>query len=132
MLRLLFATLTLVAVVAFLGACAELQGPRGRVGPMGPEGPQGIQGVAGQDGQDATIPGEWIRDIVVPCPEIEGQFAEVLIVTSQGRVLAHYSDAGKQHLTLVPAGNYMTTDLRACNFSVTIFGIHWAGGEYLF
>lgn len=113
-------------------------GSSGPIGPTGPEGSPGdpaapcsVQPISGgvevrcPDGSSATVmngldapPTPYTVDHVVdPCgPQVT--YDEVLLVMSNSQVLAHFSNGSNQFLTLIPPGNYVTTDGSNCYFTV--------------
>jgi hypothetical protein len=86
----------------------------------GEDGAQGEQGEAGEDGTDgadAPISPYSITEAIDPCGS-ETAYDEVLLRLGNGSLLAHYSDGAKQHLTVIGAGSYTTTDSTNCVFVV--------------
>ena len=76
----------------------------------------------GKDGKDgAASTGYNIVKVIDPCGT-KTSFDEVLLQFANGDIIGHYSDGGKQHFTLLPAGKYMTTDGTSCVFAVTTDG----------
>jgi hypothetical protein len=57
--------------------------------------------------------------LVDPCPEINASFKEKLLRTSDGELIAYFEQGSRRFLSTLSAGNYRTTDSRACNFTVT-------------
>ena len=58
-----------------------------------------------------------------PCGDHAGQYDEVLMVTSQGKVVAYFENGTKRHLSLLlPNAYYRTTDAQACIFRVDASG----------
>lgn len=58
--------------------------------------------------------------LVDPCPAVSSNtYKEFLFKMKSGKLVAYFEDGGKRFLTVVTAGNYRTTDARACNFTVT-------------
>jgi hypothetical protein len=71
-------------------------------------------------GQPAAAPVPVI-EVFVPCPEIPGLYREVILILSDGTMLASFSDNadGKNtRLSVLPPGTYKTTDGRNCIFTV--------------
>lgn len=67
-----------------------------------------------------------IVEIVDPCNDAANIIDEVLLVLSNGQVLASMSDAASgqnTRLVVVPPGTYNTTDGSACQFTVTAAGL---------
>lgn len=88
----------------------------------GPVGPKGDRGLPGQDLQAGAYN---VVATINPCGK-QGTHDEVLFKLNNGQILAHYSDANKQFLTLLSPGNYRTTDGTNCNFSVdSDFNVTW-------
>lgn len=77
----------------------------------------GKNGSDGKDGKDAPPSPYQISEIINPCDETR-QYHEVLLRTTGGKLLAHYSDGTKQFMTEIGPGSYVTTDGYACRFSV--------------
>lgn len=95
---------------------------------VGERGPQGVPGTPGQDGADGSD-GEDGQDAVLetvdPCGDAPGIVDEILIRLSDGRVLCSFSDQanGKNtRLSILPAGNFVTTDGSNCAFTVNADG----------
>lgn len=65
-----------------------------------------------------------IVEFIDPCGDNVGKFDEVLMVTSSGSIVAYFESGNKRFLTVLPNGNYRTTDVQACRFSII-------GGEYV-
>jgi hypothetical protein len=65
------------------------------------------------------IPEGSIQEIIDPCGDGPG-VDEVLLFLYDGTILAWYQDVGLAELS---DGNYVTTDLQSCPFSIS-------GGEY--
>lgn len=63
-----------------------------------------------------------ITEIVDPCPSINATWKEVLIKTASGKYFAYFENGGQRFLTVLPVGNYRTTDSRSCNFTVNSNG----------
>lgn len=59
-----------------------------------------------------------VQEIVDPCGDGPG-FDEVILRLANGQLLAHFSSGGLQFLSLIPDGNYVTTDQQACQFTVS-------------
>lgn len=119
------------------------KGEQGEAGQPGVAGQAGADGMDGQDGescqvselvngaliscgdnsvvvlhgQDATPEGYTISELIDPCGDEPG-FDEVLFKTYNGTLIAHYSHANKQFLTVVSPGTYRTTDGHSCIFTV--------------
>ncbi|MEQ1724206.1 MAG: hypothetical protein ABL930_13630 [Pseudobdellovibrio sp.] len=73
----------------------------------------------GQDGKDsAASTGYNIVKVIDPCGT-QTTFDEVLLQFANGDILGHYSDGAKQHFSLIPPGNYRTTDNTKCYFTIT-------------
>lgn len=119
-------------------------GPQGPQGPGGNPGPQGesgyscsvqsaiggalitctdgtqaviLNGQNGADGQDAPPTAYTVDHVVDPCGH-QVSYDEVLLVMSNGQILAHFASGSNQFLTLIPPGNYITTDGSGCYFTV--------------
>lgn len=83
----------------------------------GAKGDQGIKGDTGQDGAAAPVSPYTIMEAIDPCGK-QTAYDEVLLKLNNGTILAHYSDGAKQFLTVVGAGNYVTTDGTSCYFTI--------------
>lgn len=73
-----------------------------------------------------------ITQVVKPCPLVSGSFPEVLLVLQDRSILASATSNGSAlttRLALLTPGNYVTTDGRSCNFTVTSSSITWSGGS---
>jgi prefoldin subunit 5 len=64
-----------------------------------------------------------IVEFIDPCGDNPNQFDEVLMVTSGGNYIAYFQQGNRRFLTVLPNGNYMTTDRQECRFSIV-------NGEY--
>lgn len=64
--------------------------------------------------------GYTIKEVIDPCGDGPGQ-DEILLVLSEGSVVAWYKDLG---LVELEDGNYVTTDSQSCSFSII-------NGEYV-
>jgi DNA repair exonuclease SbcCD ATPase subunit len=53
-----------------------------------------------------------------PCPSVNATYKEMLFQMSDGTYVAYFENGGERFLTVVPSGNYQTTDSRHCNFSI--------------
>lgn len=84
-------------------------GENGDPGTPGEDGSDGVPGDDGKDGDDGIV------SIIDPCGDDPGNQDEILIVTTDGDILAWYKDLG---LVILEPGNYVTTDDQACNFTV--------------
>lgn len=86
----------------------------------------------GSNGTNAPPTPYTVTQIVKPCPNISGSFPEVLLVLQDRSILASASSNGSAlttRLALLSPGNYVTTDGRSCNFTVTSNTIFWSGGS---
>lgn len=63
-----------------------------------------------------------ITEIVDPCPSINATWKEVLIKTASGKYFAYFEDGGRRFLTVLPVGNFQTTDSRRCPFTLNSNG----------
>jgi len=77
----------------------------------------GVDGQDGQNGQDAPPTAYSVIEVIDPCGTAPG-FNEVLLRLANGQILAHYASGALQFLALIGPGNYMTTDGKACNFTI--------------
>ena len=105
-------TLSLLTLLLLLSACGQPE--RGLPGPTGPSGP-------------AAPPTSYTpTNIVDPCGDTPNKYDEVLIIFSNGQVLASFSDnanGNNTRLAIVPPGGpYQTTDGTGCVFYVSSKG----------
>jgi len=61
---------------------------------------------------------ENVKEYVDPCGN-GPSFDEVLMRTSSGKLVAHFSSGALEFFTLLTPGSYVTTDSQACQFTVT-------------
>ena len=59
-----------------------------------------------------------VTRMIDPCGDKPNQFDEYILEMSNGDLLGYFEQGGKRFLTVLPDGNYRTTDIQACNFSV--------------
>lgn len=60
-----------------------------------------------------------VIDLIDPCPTVNSSsYKEMLFRLSNRKLVAYFEDGGKRFLTVLTAGNYETTDKRACKFTV--------------
>jgi len=80
--------------------------------------------IAALSGQVAVLEAqESVVELLDPCGDMPGQFDEVLLRTSSGKVVAYFEVGSKRFLSvLVPNQSYSTTDVQACSFSVNAQG----------
>ena len=91
------------------------QGATGAQGPQGvagAQGPQGVAGAQGEPGKDAQV------EVIELCPAIAGDGFHEYLLKINGALFGVYYDTGRTFMTKLKAGNYRTTDGRACYFSV--------------
>lgn len=100
-----------ISLLILLIGCAKEGGSTANLGvpPPSSQGAPGIQGATGAIGT-ITTPVEF-------CPNIPGNFPESGICID-GALYAVYWNGNNPHLSLIPAGQYATTDGRACTFTV--------------
>ena len=65
-----------------------------------------------------------IVEFIDPCGDKPNAFDEILMVTSEGDYVAYFQSGSKRFLTVLPNGNFRTTDSQRCNFSIV-------NGEYV-
>jgi hypothetical protein len=121
------------------------QGPTGNPGPSGNDGTSctvasvpggatvsctdgsssfvsnGTDGTDGVDGQDAPPTDYTVTEVVDPCGDHPTKVDEVLLKLANGQLLVLFVDNsnGKNpRLSVLPPGNYMTSDGTACYFTV--------------
>jgi septal ring factor EnvC (AmiA/AmiB activator) len=69
---------------------------------------------------------EGIVEFVDPCGDMLGQFDEVLLRTSSGKLVAYFESGSRRFLTILSPGSYRTTDAQRCNFSINPAGaVSW-------
>lgn len=133
--------------VAGVEGPAGADGVQGPAGDTGPEGPIGPVGPAGADGSDCTVTavigGQMISctdgtfgvilngtngidapptpytvtEMIDPCGD-QSAFDEILMRLANDQLVAHFSSGSLQFLTVLPPGNYVTTDGTHCYFTV--------------
>lgn len=59
-----------------------------------------------------------VSRMIDPCGDNPNQFDEYILEMSNGDLLGYFEQGSKRFLTVLPDGNYRTTDKQACNFSV--------------
>lgn len=105
--------LALLTIAILVSSC----GPR-RPGKIGAPG---LDGKNGEDGLDADLTYQ-VVEIIDPCgPQRNDGFDEVILKLGNGQYLASFSDNanGKNtRFSLLPSGNYQTTDGTGCNFTI--------------
>lgn len=91
-----------------------------------------LNGAPGVDGAPSPSTPYTITKVITPCPSLAGAHREVLLVMANRSILASASESanGKNtRLALLGLGGYVTTDGRACAFTVTSTSVSWAGGS---
>lgn len=63
-----------------------------------------------------------VSEIIDPCGS-QGAYDEVLLRLGNGQIMAHYASGTNQFLTLLSAGNYVTTDGTNCHFTISASGV---------
>lgn len=80
-------------------------------GPKGKDGALGLTGATGPKGDAGII-------VVNPC-DTKSLFEEVLFITPSGVVaIFHNEDTGLSYLTVLPPGQYKTSDSTDCLYTV--------------
>jgi len=59
-----------------------------------------------------------VSEMIDPCGDNPNEFDEILLIMSDGSIIAYFEQGSKRFLGELPDGNYRTTDRQACNFSV--------------
>lgn len=108
--------------------CNGLNGINGTNGTNGSNGTNGINGTNGTSLSPVSY--------VTPCGPNSSPYKEILLVLSNGSILASFSDTQSGYntrLALIPDGTYMDTDSSGCIFTVATNGntrsINWNGGH---
>lgn len=98
-------------------------------------GEAGAQGVAGVAGQDAPVNPYSVTEVINPCGP-QSSYDEVLLALGDGSLVALFTaniHGDYSRLSLIPDGNFVTTDNTSCNFNVATTGntrtISWTGGS---
>lgn len=108
-------------MAAIYNGSVGAQGETGSQGAQGSQGETGSTGETGQQGAQGTAATEsafQIVEVIDPCGKQPG-FNEVLLRTADNKIIAHYADGAKQFLTILVPGNFVTTDITPCYFTVT-------------
>lgn len=90
----------------------------GTNGNHGVNGVDGQNGQDGEDGQDAVQTPFTVTELLDPCGDNPNQFDEVLLRLANNDLIAYFEQGNKRFLTVIPPGNYVTTDTQACSFTV--------------
>jgi len=88
-------------------------------GQHGNNGQDGRDGLDGRDGIDAIV------EFIDPCGDNPGHFDEVVLKLSTGELLAYFESGSHRFLSLIRNGNYRTTDVQNCAFSVNNGVVTW-------
>lgn len=90
-----------------------------------------LNGTNGTNGSDAPTTPYTIVNVIKPCPTVSGPNPEVLLVLANRTLLASVSQSAgaNTRLALVTPGGYITTDGRACAFTVSTTSVSWSGGS---
>jgi hypothetical protein len=59
-----------------------------------------------------------VAEVIDPCGDYSNHFDEVLLVMSDGSIVAYFESRGKRFLTILQNGSYRTTDKQSCRFKV--------------
>jgi hypothetical protein len=62
--------------------------------------------------------GDTIIKMIDPCGTTPGFYNEVLLRTTGGKLVAYFESGSNRYLSILPPGNYATTDGTGCNFTV--------------
>lgn len=133
-------------LLAFLFCLLSLIGCSNRTGTPGSDGLNGLPGanctvsqvsngaiITCPDGTTALVqngsssePSAFtIVDLIDPCGQ-EADFDEVLLKLYNGQYLVHFSHGGKQFLSTIGTGSYVTTDGTNCHFTINQDGtVNW-------
>lgn len=103
-------------------------------GTNGVQGATGPTGAQGQAGQDAPLQVYSVTEIIDPCGK-QGNYDEVLLALGNGSLVALFTNnvnGDYPRLSLIPDGNFMTSDTTSCVFSVSTQGnvrtVTWNNG----
>lgn len=67
--------------------------------------------------------GARVEQYIDPCGDAPGQFDEVLLLMTDGTLVAYFQNGSRRFLTVLPDGSYQTTDFQRCAFRV-ISGVY--------
>lgn len=59
-----------------------------------------------------------ITSMIDPCGDESGYFDEVLLKTADGKYIAYFEDGGRRFLSVIGAGNFISTDHQRCRFTI--------------
>lgn len=61
---------------------------------------------------------ENVVQLIDPCGDNEGRYDEIIMRTSQNRLIAFFQSGSQRYLTVLEPGHYITTDSQMCHFTV--------------
>lgn len=91
----------------------------GPTGPRGDTGEKGDSGSNGVDGLNAPPTPYTVTEMIDPCGD-QTAYDEILMRLANDQLVAHFSSGSLEFLTVIPPGNYVTTDGTHCHFTVDI------------
>ncbi len=97
-------------------------GRDGQNGLQGVQGAPGNDGNDGRDGQDGIDGKDAIIKIIDPCGPSTSGYDEILLCLNNGSLMAYFENGIYRHLSIIPAGAYVTTDEQKCRFDVLTNG----------
>jgi len=59
-----------------------------------------------------------VSEVIDPCGDYSNHFDEVLLVMSDGSIVAYFDSGNKRFLTILQDGIYRTTDKQSCRFEI--------------
>lgn len=86
-------------------------------GTNGEDGEEGEQGPQGDPGEDAPPTPYTVTEMIDPCGD-QTAYDEILLRLANDQLVAHFSSGSLEFLTVLPPGNYVTTDGTHCVFTV--------------
>lgn len=126
-----FNTIVLALFLSGCGPNAYVQVVKGEIGPTGEIGMTGSNGAMGPTGPQGE---HSITKVIDPCGKV-GSYDEVLLAFANGNLVALFVTSNHQYprFSLIPDGNYLTSDNTSCYFSVSTSGstrtVTWTGGS---
>lgn len=75
-----------------------------------------------QPAAGSSCPGLATTQFMIPCPQLTGNFPEILIKSSNSVLLVTPMNNNQMGFTARPAGSYVTQDGRNCSYTVNADG----------